>query len=106
MPLRLASPQWHHVRSLPSPRKTGEDTMDYADYLKGISFLFIQPHMARQEDGWYAIVRPDGRRVRLLEIPETLLDVANTRLPVREFDMKCRLRPLCKIPRMSTFAIG
>jgi Methyltransferase domain len=33
-------------------------------------------------------------------------EVLNTRLPEREAETKQRLRPLCEIPRMSTFAIG
>jgi len=34
------------------------------------------------------------------------LEIANTRLPEEEPAMKHRLQPLCRIPRMSTFAVG
>jgi hypothetical protein len=60
--------------------------MDYASYVSGISFRFLNPDTAPGKDGWY--------------------DISNTCLPCDERAMRHRLRQICNIPRMSTFAIG
>ena len=60
--------------------------MDYASYVSGISFRFVNPDTAVEPDHWH--------------------DIRNTNLPYDEAAMKRRLRQICNIPRMSTFAIG
>src|SRR5437899_2425873 len=50
--------------------------------------------------------RGDGGWARLLQLSEAPFDLINTNLPCEEREMQGRLRDICKIPRMSTFAIG
>lgn len=72
--------------------------MDYASYVKGISFRFLPPSKSR----------PKGFRALngLLRRIGVQLEVANTRLPCDVRETKRRLRDVCRVPRMSTFAIG
>jgi hypothetical protein len=71
--------------------------MDYADYIRGISFRFFQP----QADP--ARFHNSARRLKRLGLS---LEVLNTRLPVDASAARKRLRPLLDVPRMSTFAIA
>lgn len=72
--------------------------IDYTDYISGISFRFIKPSMAP----------PTGYNTfaKLLEKLGIKLEIINTRLPHDEQTMKASLHEVCKIPKMSTFAIG
>ena len=72
--------------------------MDFASYVQGISFRFLQPSRPR----------PHGFRALAMLLRKFGLhpEVANTRLPADERTMKRRLRQACRIPRMSTFAVG
>ncbi len=72
--------------------------MDYAEYVQNISFRFLRPGQPR----------PTGFRALnvLLRKAGIHLEVFNTHLPSDEGKMRKRLREVCKIPRMSTFAVG
>lgn len=72
--------------------------MTYADFVKKINFRFFKPN-TRQPIGI-------GTLKRALPKIGISLDVLNTVLPERDADMKDRLKEVCKIPRMSTFAVG
>jgi len=73
-------------------------TMEFADYVAGISFRFLPPERER----------PTGFRAMaaLLRKIGIHLEVFNTRLPCEQWSMRRRLKNVCRIPRMSTFAIG
>lgn len=72
--------------------------MDFADYVKNISFRFLRTGRPR----------PKGFRAlnMLLRNIGIHLEVLNTRLPCNEGTTRHRLRDVCRIPRMSTFAVG
>lgn len=71
--------------------------MNYADYVKGISFRVCQPNMNP---------RGHGRLAALLRTSPASLEILNTRLPEDAKGMRNRLVDLCQIPRMSTYAIA
>jgi hypothetical protein len=72
--------------------------MTYAEFVKNISFRFINP----------ATKQPLGVGTLKRALPKIglSLDVFNTILPERDHEFKSRLKTVCKIPRMSTFAVG
>jgi len=72
--------------------------MTYAEYAAAIGFRFVQP-MTPLSRG---VLRLRGALHRL----GVELDVAIARLPEGSVRMRRRLRRACRIPRMSTFAIG
>lgn len=67
--------------------------MDYKSYISSISFSLINP----SDTGIYLISDPS--------VP-SIVDIKNTILPTDDEKMKSILSEICKIPRMSTFAIG
>lgn len=71
---------------------------DFGEYVKGISFRFLQPTTRR----------PNGLRALAMALRGVgvHLEVMNTRLPCGQKEMAARLREVCRIPRMSTFAVG
>ncbi|GMT42552.1 MAG: hypothetical protein IEMM0002_0963 [bacterium] len=71
---------------------------EYDDFLNGITFRYINPYLPL----------PRGYRFipRFLSSCGFSLDFSLTRLPQDEEKIRNRLRELCKIPRMSTFAIA
>jgi len=74
-----------------------ERPMDYSEYVRKVGFYFYGP-----------LSRLKGFR-RLSDLAakfNVLFEIVNTRLPVGSHDMKQRLNALCRIPRMSTFAVG
>lgn len=71
--------------------------MDYASFLNSISFRLLQPG-ARQYGYW--------RLARALPRACARLEIANTRLPGVPGAVRDRLKELCLIPRMSTYAIA
>lgn len=79
--------------------------MDYAEFLQGISFRFCRPSTrlpsAFNHPRWEPEEEPPLRR-RL----GVALEILNTRLPTGSVEMRRRLRELCEIPRMSTYAIA
>jgi hypothetical protein len=72
--------------------------MNYHDYVANVRFRFVNPHTASQRGHYWGS--------KLLEALGTTLEIFNTKLPLDDRDMKERLREICDIPRMSTFAIG
>ncbi len=72
--------------------------MTYAEFVKNISFRFIKPS-TKQPLG-------TGTLKRTLPKLGLSLDVLNTKLPEKHAEWKERLKTVCKIPRMSTFAVG
>jgi hypothetical protein len=72
--------------------------MNLTQYLESISFRFVQPQ-TRLPPGY-------GEARKLLSKLGLYLDVLNTRLANHEPAAKRRLRELCRVPRMSTIAIG
>jgi len=75
-----------------------KDMMDYGNYISGICFRYIKPLTV--------LPRVYDWGDRLLRSVGVYLDVINTRLPDNDQTMKNRLREICKMPRMSTLAIG
>lgn len=69
----------------------------YRDYLAGISFRVWQP-------GAPPWLYDTARRV--FRKFDRNLEILNTRLPGDARDMRDRLEDLCRIPRMSTYAVG
>jgi len=72
--------------------------IEYREYVRGISFLLLQPH--------HPIPRGLRRLTRVLMRIGVSFEHLNTRLPQTERNIAKALYPLCKIPRMSTLAIG
>ncbi len=72
--------------------------MDFAEYVQKISFRLLQP----------ATPRPSGFRAlnHLARQAGIHLEMWMTQLPDAQEEMQARLKDVCKIPRMSTFAIG
>lgn len=75
--------------------------MDYANYISAISFRFIGPRTVLPSG-----LRGSGIFAKTLQRFNILLDVINTKVPYDEHNMKDSLYDICKIPKMSTFAIG
>lgn len=71
---------------------------EYVNYLRGISFTFIKPH--------HPIPRGFRRLSRLLLRAGISFEHMNTRLPNNEKGIARILYPLCKMPKMSTLAMG
>jgi hypothetical protein len=72
--------------------------MDLATYADGIRFRFMHPHTLRPK-GY-------GRVSRLLDRIGVHPEVINTCLPPTDPTAVRALTELCRVPRMSTFAIG
>jgi hypothetical protein len=71
--------------------------MDYAEYVRRVAFRFHQP---RADPARFHVL---DRRLRRFRLP---LEILNTKLPADGRGMRKKLRELCAIPKMSTFAIG
>ena len=72
--------------------------MTYAEYLRGISFRYIQPHEKVSE--LYK------KCEKLFKVFGGTLELFNTILPEDQQQMRNRVGRLCGIPRMSTYAIA
>jgi len=72
--------------------------MNYADYVNGLSFRWVQPG-TRMPRGF----NPAARLLARLNLH---FEIANTRLLADQAAAQERLRELCLLPKMSTFAIG
>lgn len=72
--------------------------MEYQEYIVGIAFRFLQPHMA--------VPRGYHRLAWLLEKAGLSAESLNTSLPDDARGMRRRLREICRIQKMSTFAVG
>ena len=72
--------------------------MNFADYVNNIEFRIFQPE-TKPFTGL-------GALKNILLKANSPLDVFNTILPEKHEEMKVRLREVCKVPRMSTFAVG
>lgn len=70
---------------------------DYDAFLRGISFRVLQPEM--RQFGYWRVAR---RFPRLC----TPLEILNTRVPGQSAAVRAALQQLCRIPRMSTYAIA
>lgn len=72
--------------------------MTLAEYCAGIGFRFLQPNQRRPHGlrGLSLFLRKAGVHVEML----------NTRLPENERATRKVLSPVCRVPRMSTFAVG
>jgi Methyltransferase domain/Glycosyl transferase family 2 len=80
--------------------------MDFRTYLTGVSFALIDETQPPTPDGRFRFTRSDGAAIELLNRQEAPLDIANSILPDDDEGMRQRLRDVCRIPRMSTLAIG
>jgi hypothetical protein len=70
----------------------------YKDYISGIRFRYIKPNNPILPIGFDRF----AQRLRF----GTFFEIINTKLPSGERKMKRNLRKACRIPKMSTFAIG
>ena len=73
-------------------------TQSLEQFIAGISFRYVQPEqrLPRGHGGLRTFLRWFG----------IYLDVLNTRLPLEDLAVRRRLQQLCRIPRMSTLAVG
>ena len=71
--------------------------MDFSNYVQDISFKLIRPDTSNR------LLLKLNRELKLFNIP---LELANTRLPEGDKEMKSRLYKLLGVPKMSTLAIG
>ncbi len=76
--------------------------MNIADYISQISFRFIEPFIPLTKELFDRIIHPLGK----LGFSLSEIEIANTKLPYGEGEMRNRLYELCNIPKMSTYAIG
>jgi len=72
--------------------------MIYPEYLRGISFRFVQPQTKTGK------IYKECEK--LLKLFGGTLEFFNTVLPGNQREMRRRLAQLCRIPRMSTYAIA
>lgn len=72
--------------------------MDLQDYRSQVTFRFIEPRTR--------LPRGYGEFAKWLPRLGIALDVLNTRPPKVQADSWGALRELCRVPRMSTIAIG
>ena len=72
--------------------------MSYADFVAGLNFRWVQPQ-TRMPRGY----NPTARLLARLGFH---FEISNTRLPGLPAGQRARLRELCLLPKMSTFAIG
>lgn len=72
--------------------------MEFEEFVQGIKFKFLQPSRPR----------PKGFRAANMFLRKfgVHLEVANTCLPCDEAELRHRMRAVCRVPRMSTFAVG
>jgi cellulose synthase/poly-beta-1,6-N-acetylglucosamine synthase-like glycosyltransferase len=80
--------------------------MDYAQYLAQISFRFLQAAAPLGRDGRFLVAREGREPARLLDLPGSVVDIPNTKLPPGEQQREKALRSLCAMPRMSTLAVS
>lgn len=71
--------------------------MNFNEYVNSIGFKFYKPHI-----GFKGIAKL-FKATEKINLP---LEISNTTLGEDEAGMRQKLRPLCSIPRMSSFAIG
>jgi hypothetical protein len=71
---------------------------DYAAFANGFSFRFVRPHDP--------ITRWWLRAAAWCQNVGMAFDLLNTRFPAGSAGVKAAIKPICKIPRMSTPAIG
>jgi hypothetical protein len=88
----------------PAPKE--QPSMDFRTYLTGVSFALIDETQPPTAEGHFQFTRSDGTKIELLDRQEAPLDVANTVLSNDDEGMRRRLSDICRIPRMSTLAIG
>ena len=80
--------------------------MRFEDYISNLSFSIFQPDTGRGADGRLVIPRRSSDDASLLELPGAAVDVLNLDLPP-DFDWLYEMvGPNCRVPRMSTFAVG
>jgi hypothetical protein len=79
--------------------------MDYGDFIQGISFRFCKPR-AKPWPLYHPRWLPADDVSRVRWRLDLAFEVMNTRLPTDSGEMRRRLRELCKIRRMSTYAIA
>jgi Methyltransferase domain len=73
--------------------------MDYASFVSEIGFTILQPD--------YYPTRDEQSRLSEMAIARNIpFDMMNTTLPENEVGVKQTLDRVCRMPRMSTFAIG
>jgi hypothetical protein len=80
--------------------------MDYADFISNLSFRVWQPEVGRPDDRRLLVPRRSGGDAKLVELPQAPVDVLNFVPPRGHESLDETVRPLCRMPRMSTFAMG
>lgn len=79
---------------------------DIARYARELRFRFLGPHDLPDGDGRFLLPRAHAAPARWLPLPGVPVDVYNVRLPRGELATRSTLRDVCKIPKMSTLAVG
>jgi hypothetical protein len=80
--------------------------MDYAEYISSFSFSVWQPDVGRPGDRRLVVPRRSGDDAKLIELPHAPVDVLNFVAPRGHESLYETLRPVCRMPRMSTCAVG
>lgn len=93
--------------------KNRKKAVDFADYINRITFRFFQPDMTMADlpkiSEWlrkFGVSVDEITSKQLSDARIAQLEITNTKLPGNGRAMAERLAELCRIPRMSTFAIG
>ncbi|MFC1671863.1 class I SAM-dependent methyltransferase [Planctomycetota bacterium] len=84
--------------------------MTLADYVKKISFWLVQPREPVSDihklSRWVKVLKTSDEFAGWFDEFYTHFDLLNTRLPKDQLEMFTRMKDLCRIPRLSTFAVG
>lgn len=78
----------------------------YGDFVRQIDFELIRPDTRRGPDGRFTLERQRGSKATVLELPGVPIDPLNTKVGPDAAELRRRLRTVCDVPRMGTFAIG
>ena len=75
------------------------------NYLSELSFRFIKPLFPIRAP--YSLVAPpDNWVIKSLIQVQTVIEFINTKLPYTDPERDKRIKQLCRIPKMSTYAVG
>jgi hypothetical protein len=80
--------------------------MRFADYIARLSFSVWQPDVERPGDRRLIVPRRTADDAKLVELPQAPIDVLNAKLPDGHESLYETVGSLCRMPRMSTFAMG
>jgi predicted O-methyltransferase YrrM len=89
-----------------STRCTSRTSLNFGDFLNGIRFDLVQSDAALAADERFTLMREDGSKATLFQLPNAPYDIANAWLGPSTPAVRRALRPHCEMPRMGSFAGG